>query len=307
MAIRPPLVVGPDGRPEALQAGDVAGDLVLSSATVADDSIARYDGTTGKLIQGSSIAVLDAAILRWLSSGGAIACGAGVDDTVNFQAADTGSASYIDFAQLKSGPTPHFNLRTNTAFVDTSDPTKASKFDCSVIASGTTRTFTFPDASGTLALTSSAGSSVALFDHFADVGNVGAGDDDLYSDTLAANTLTANGDKIHAEYNGVFNVSGCTLKCSFAGTQIFTSGSVSTSGTTAWRLSVTLIRSGTSTARAEAVLTANGVAVGTVYTALTSQDFTTTNILKITGAGGIIPADNDIVAKFSYVEKLKAA
>lgn len=152
------------------------------------------------------------------------------------------------------------------------------------------------------------GSMTSLFDHYADVGNVGAGEDDLYSDTVAANTLGANGDKLVAEYAGVIATSGSTLKAYFAGTQIFTNGGVSVTGGSAWVLWVTIIRESSSVIRAFAACQINGLSSEeAIYTRVTGLDFTVTNILKITGQGGFIPADNDIVAKLSHVEKIAAA
>jgi hypothetical protein len=66
-----------------------------------------------------------------------------------------------------------------------------------------------------------------LFDHYVDAGNSTTTETDLYSDTLAANTFNANGDKIFAEYGGVF-VSSATatrqIKIKFAGSTILDTG-----------------------------------------------------------------------------------
>jgi len=46
--------------------------------------------------------------------------------------------------------------------------------------------------------------NTAKFDHFTDANNVTTGETDLYSDTLAAGLLSANGAKIFARYQGIF-------------------------------------------------------------------------------------------------------
>jgi len=53
----------------------------------------------------------------------------------------------------------------SVSIVDTSDQTKALRFECSGIAPATTRTLTVPDASGTIALTSDIGGGTPRF-HF---------------------------------------------------------------------------------------------------------------------------------------------
>ncbi len=152
-----------------------------------------------------------------------------------------------------------------------------------------------------------------LFDHFADAGNGTTVETDLYSDTTIANTFGNNGDKIKAEYGGVF-VSSATatreIKIYFAGTAIFDTGALTLSLSAAWTVFVTIIRVSSTVVRYMFSFTTEGAALA-AYTAvgeLTGLTLSNTNILKITGqAAGAGAATNDIVAKMGTVKFEPAA
>lgn len=153
-----------------------------------------------------------------------------------------------------------------------------------------------------------------LFDHYADAGNVTTGETDLYSDTIAANTLANNGDKIMAVYAGIF-ISSATatrqIRGYFAGTQIFDTGALSISaGSDAWQIDVIIIQESSSVVRCSVIATTAGASLNIYdnYTRITGLTLSGTNILKITGqAGGVGAATNDIVAKLGTVEFKPAA
>ncbi len=173
--------------------------------------------------------------------------------------------------------------------------------------SSSNKTFTFPNTSGTLALVG-VNSSKELFDHFASVGNVGTGEDDLYSDTLAAGQLATNGDKIEAQYGGTF-VSSATatreIKIYFGGTMIFDTGTLTLSLSSAWTAYATFIRVSSSVIRYMVSFTTEGAALA-AYTAvgeLTGLTLANTQVIKITGeSAGVGAATNDIVAMMGNVE-----
>lgn len=146
----------------------------------------------------------------------------------------------------------------------------------------------------------------ALFDHYADAGNTGTGEDDLYSDTTAASTFASNGDKIEAIYGGTFAAHGTatrTVKAYFAGTQLFTSGAITTVSASYWSLRVDLIRVSSTVVRYTVNLQFNLNDTELVSCGeLTGLTLSNTNILKITGeAAGAGAATNDIVAKMGTV------
>lgn len=151
-----------------------------------------------------------------------------------------------------------------------------------------------------------------LFDHYADVGNVGGGEDDLYSDTIAASQLANNGEKLDAKYGGIFVNSTSTkdLAVYFGGTKIFDTGALTISATSAWELEVLVQRESSTVVRCSAKLNTSGASLGSYaqYTRITGLTLTNTQVLKLTGtSGGAGIADNDIVAKLGYIQWIPAA
>ncbi len=154
---------------------------------------------------------------------------------------------------------------------------------------------------------------VVLFDHFTDAGNGTTVETDLYSDTLAAGRLAANGEKIEAQYAGVF-VSSATatrqVRIYFGGTVVFDSGALTLSLSSAWDVYVEVIRVSSSVVRVSVSLTTQGAALAayTSYTEVTGLTLANTQVLKITGqAAGVGAATNDIVAKLGNVKFFPAA
>ncbi len=148
-----------------------------------------------------------------------------------------------------------------------------------------------------------------IFDHYADVGNnSGTGETDLYSDTTIANTLKVNGDKITAQYGGIFaNLLTATveLRVYFGGTKIYDSGTATLGADVGWNVSTVVQRDTSTTVRCTTILTTTGASSATYaqYTRVTGLTLSSTNILKITGqSAGTGNATNDIVAKQGYVE-----
>ncbi len=150
--------------------------------------------------------------------------------------------------------------------------------------------------------------AIAIFDHHADVGNVGTGEDDLYSDTVIAGQLATNDDKIFAEYGGVV-VSSATatreIKAYFGGTMIFDTGVLTfASLSAAWTLKILIIRVSSSVVRYECTFATEGTTLGDYTSAgeVTGLTLSSTNVLKITGeAASTGAATNDIVAKLGTV------
>jgi hypothetical protein len=153
----------------------------------------------------------------------------------------------------------------------------------------------------------------AIFDHYAD-SSVGGAEADIYTDTLPANSFSANGDKVTASYGGNFVTLGTEsvqLKAYLAGTAIWDStGIVPTTGTTSWRVYIELIRVSSTVVRYTVSLNTTG-ASGFVYAIsgeLTGLTLSGTNILKITGtSSGVGSGAGDIVGKMSYVVWYPAA
>lgn len=162
-------------------------------------------------------------------------------------------------------------------------------------------------------LSSAAAAIRALFDHFASAGNGTTVETDLYSDTITAGRLAANGDKLSAFYGGLFVSSGTAtreIKVYFAGTAIFDTGALTLSLSSAWTAYVNIIRVSSTVIRYMISFTTEGAALA-AYTAvgeLTGLTLSNTAVLKITGqAAGVGAATNDIVAQLGSVAYCPAA
>lgn len=152
-----------------------------------------------------------------------------------------------------------------------------------------------------------------IFDHYAD-GSVGGAEADIFSNTLAAGLLAANGDKVVATYGGNFVTLGTEtvqLKNYFGGTAIWDSTGIAvTTGTTSWGVRSEIIRVSSTVIRYNVRLTTTG-ASGFIYNTvgeLTGLTLSNTNVLKITGtSSGVGSGAGDIVGKMGYGEWKPAA
>lgn len=155
----------------------------------------------------------------------------------------------------------------------------------------------------------------SIFDHFADVANGTTVETDLYSDTLAAGRLAANGEKVTAQYGIVLAgavSSTQQVRVYFGGTLVFDTGALNIGAATTDYLNVRVmaIRVSSSVVRVFVDSTSNIAALGAdaAYTEVTGLTLSSTQVLKITGtAAGIGGASNQITAKEGYVEWLPAA
>lgn len=157
-----------------------------------------------------------------------------------------------------------------------------------------------------------------LFDHYANVGNVGTGEDDLYSDSIAAGQLAANGDKLHAVYSGTW-VGHATatreLRVYFGGSLVFDSTAYSSTVGGPFNAALDVIRVSASVVRvASAVMLPSYTALGNLpinfsdSVEVTSLTLANAQILKITGeAASTGAATNDIVARLASVVFVPAA
>lgn len=147
---------------------------------------------------------------------------------------------------------------------------------------------------------------IQLKDFYADVSNSLLAETDLYSYTTIANRLNSTGEKTIASYGGTFNdaTASSQLKVYFGGVVIGDTGALTMSVVGAWIVSVSIMRTGVTTARSIVNISTPGASTAsyTKYTALTGLTFTTTNILKITGtAGGVGGGTGDITATYGNI------
>lgn len=154
--------------------------------------------------------------------------------------------------------------------------------------------------------------SGAIADFTTDGSNTGTGETDLYTYTTKASTLSATGQKLLAQFSGVFTDITATnqLQVYFAGTVIGNTGALTISAAGSWDVKVTIIRTGSTTARSIVAISTTGASTAsyTSETDLTGITFTNTNIIKITGtAGGAGGGSGDIVSKLGTITWAGAA
>lgn len=155
--------------------------------------------------------------------------------------------------------------------------------------------------------TSFASAGGTIFGHISD-STVGGAETDIYTNTLPANTLGTNADRVEATYGGNFVTGGTELtqlKAYFAGTAIWDSTALAPStGTTSWRVFVEIVRVSSTVVRYTVSLNTTG-ATGYVYAAcgeLTGLTLSGTNDIKITGtSSGVGSGAGDIVGKMGLV------
>lgn len=141
----------------------------------------------------------------------------------------------------------------------------------------------------------------SLFDNVGTVGNSGTSETDLHTNTIAANTLTTNGDAIMGEYNLNTNsgtTDGKRVRMYWAGTLFYDSGATTGMNSQIIYFKVLVTRTASSTAIVFAQCTTATIVTGWQYAGIgsISTTFSNTNILKITGTDtGVGAGDNQII------------
>lgn len=152
------------------------------------------------------------------------------------------------------------------------------------------------EATGIKWAAAAAGGPDVLFANHTDVGNVGAGEDDLHTNTLAAGQLAADGDSIRFIYM-------CTgIPAKFPKVTVYFAGSAITAADPVEEdfliVEGTLIRTSSTTVAYQANLAKNGFYYGGVLTGLTLSG---TNVLKIAGENTVDTTNDAIVANASTI------
>lgn len=214
---------------------------------------------------------------------------------------------------------------------DNADATKLLAFQVSGVTTGTTRTLTVPNASGTIAISGSGNIALnattgditftgtlpqanggtsyhPIFAYSSSAGNGTTVETDLYTDTIAAGQLGTNNSLLQGMYAGSFVTSGGTatreIKVYFGGTAIFDSGAVLITANSSWNIYFDIIRVSATVVRYEVSMVSPSAPLAAYASVgeLTGLTLSGTNTLKITGqAAGVGAATNDIVAKMGSV------
>jgi len=152
--------------------------------------------------------------------------------------------------------------------------------------------------------------SYSLTKNTSQVLNSGTSETDLHTYTIPANTLDGSSRTLQTKYAGSFTdaTATCRLRAYIGGQLIYDSGVLTLGGTGSWEINLTLITTGSSTAKVIASLAANNFSttlpnsVSSYFTSLSGMDWTTTNIVKITGtAAGATGGSNDISCEMSQI------
>lgn len=159
------------------------------------------------------------------------------------------------------------------------------------------------------------GGPTTLFVHYADAGNVTTGETDLYSDTLAAGQLAADGDALEFDVAGActfVDTSFAQIKVYYGGTVVYDSGSLGIDGNLSFSLVLRMIRTSSTAMRYQArfyigSLTYSGHMPIVAYGDISALTHSNANILKITAANtGTGAASDKIIAKSSTLRYFPA-
>lgn len=144
---------------------------------------------------------------------------------------------------------------------------------------------------------------LALFDHYTDATTTGTAQQMLYIDQIDAGRLVVNGDKIIAEYSGVYaaNANEKVIILNFAGTDVIDASVSAVSASTAqWNLELTMIRVSNTVVRVStALITEDGSTPFIEYIELTGLDLTV-NDYDLTLYGLTVTAAGDVTAKMGH-------
>lgn len=130
------------------------------------------------------------------------------------------------------------------------------------------------------------------------VGNVGTGDDTLFTSTIQANTLNSGNKGLILSCSGTFanTINTKRLRVKFGGTTIFDSGALAITAAADWSIYCEIVRTGAATQKCiTRLLTSSSVLVSTVDYATCAATLSNNNALAVTGEA---TANDDIVGEF---------
>lgn len=182
------------------------------------------------------------------------------------------------------------------------NPTLADWFDQAVKSASSP---TFAALTTTTTTVKGGGSAVntrvggTLYQSITAVGNVGAGEDPLISQAIAANVLAVDGDRLVGEFSGTFAANGNTkrLKLHFGSTVVWDMTAAYAPNNHIWVVRFTIVRTTATTQNVYATFTSSIGATLTTAAGVTTASETLTSgtiTLKMTGEA---TTTNDIVAK----------
>jgi hypothetical protein len=112
------------------------GDVSSATDPSIDNELTRFNGTTGKSIQGGTGIVISDAGAMSFPTGGALQTGTGSGNTLLIQAYDVNDTTYRTWATLTAGNTPTYDINTDTT-IGAAYIYRASGTDVAVADGGT--------------------------------------------------------------------------------------------------------------------------------------------------------------------------
>ena len=179
-------------------------------------------------------------------------------------------------------------IGTQSADITYTLPTAAPVADGYVMSSTTAGVMSWVSKTGT------------LHNETTQVGNVGTGEDQLFSYTIPAATLAADGNSITGSFVGTVaaNANVKTLKFKFGATTIMTTVVTNSSITSSWSFDYTITRTGATTQKCNIRLH-NPDGLGVSYYATAGEALSGTVALVLTGEA---TANDDIVKQMAKVK-----
>jgi hypothetical protein len=291
--------------PESFNSWDVKVDLSEALAIHKTGSALGYKGV--KFISGDGIAILsssgaDGFLVLTFSGPGTLSgvssfnarTGAVLLSKADIEAVLTGlitthTHNYDNYANWKIA---WFNIGT-----DGTDYFNINSANSVEFLGGENISIPTPTVSGgktTVTINSTAQSTLASF--YADAANVSTAETNAYSYTLPANKLKANGSRLELYYDGIYagNTNLKHIRIYFGTTLICSVLNIAYTNGAGWRFIIRVVRTSTTTIRVSADMFYGGQS-WTFSIDHGSQNFTSTNIIKITLQSAV--ASNDLIAK----------
>lgn len=136
---------------------------------------------------------------------------------------------------------------------------------------------------------------------FSSVGNVGAGDDTLFTFQIDANTLSVDGMSLEMTCSGSFanSVNNKRIRVKFGGTTVFDTGALAITTSSEWTVTSKIIRTGASAQKCVTKIeTSSSVLISTVDYTTSAENLATNRNFLITGEA---TSNDDIVAEMFQI------
>lgn len=135
----------------------------------------------------------------------------------------------------------------------------------------------------------------------ADVGNIGSGEDDLITYSVAGNTLANDGESLHWVAAGNFAATAANkrIRCYFGSDTLIDTGALAVTAASSWKVEGWILRTGAATQdQMTEIQTSDALLASSVSNTAITRTLSSSNTLKCTGEA---TNNNDIVNSFQIV------